>query len=90
MRKIHRQVNREPNGFCASIFSLAGIDPVSRKIKFSVLDEMARNVKPISRPALNKTHKEKDIALAEKYLKTDFQQVLFTKEVGATLDSPDG
>ena len=90
MRKIRRQIIREPNGTSASIFAKAGVVPMSRKTRCSVLNEMARNVKPISRPPLNKTHKEKRIAWAEKYMKTDFQQVLFTDEARATLDGPDG
>ncbi|XP_076048296.1 uncharacterized protein LOC143029529 [Oratosquilla oratoria] len=63
MRKIRRQVNREPNGTSASIFAKAGVDPMSRKTRCSVLNEMARNVKPISRPPLDRTHKEKRVKL---------------------------
>lgn len=90
MRKIRRQIIREPNATSASIFAKAGIAPVGRKTRCSVLNEMARNVKPISRPPLNQTHKDKRIVWAETYMKTDFQQVLFTDEARATLDGPDG
>ena len=51
---------------------------------------MAKSVKPISRPILKKTHKEKRIALTQKYIKTNFEDVLFTDEARATLDGPDG
>ena len=90
MRKIRRQINKEPNGTSSSIFAKAGIAAMSRKTRCSVLNELARNVKPISRPPLNQTHKKKRMAWAEKYMKTDFQQVLFTDEARATLDGPDG
>ena len=74
----------------ASIFARAAVSPRSRQTRCNVLNEMARNIKPIPRPPLSRTHKEKRLAWAQKYLKLDFQRVLFTDEARATLDGPDG
>lgn len=90
MRKISKEVNKDPNDTSRSIFIKAGVAAMSRKTRCSILNEIARNVKPISKPPLNQTNMKKRIAWAQKYMKTDFQQVLFTDESRATLDGPDG
>jgi len=89
-RQIHRQLIREPNGTSASIFQKAGAAQMSRATRCSVLNEIAKNIKPISRPPLNETHKQKRLDWAQMYLKTNFEDVLFTDESRATLDGPDG
>lgn len=90
LRKIRRETVRNPGGTSASIFARAGVTPRSRQARCNVLNEMARNIKAIPRPPLSHTHKEKRVAWAQKYVKMDFQQVLFTDEARATLDGPDG
>ncbi|MEM9078998.1 MAG: transposase [Bacteroidota bacterium] len=89
-RKLRRQLFREPNDTSASIFQKAGVAKMSRATRCSVLNEMAKNIKPISRPPLNETHKQKRLVWAQMYLKTHFEHVLFTDEARATLDGPDG
>ena len=90
IRKIRREVIRSPNSTSASIFARAGIAPRSRQARCNVLNEMARNIKPIPRPPLSKIHRGKRMAWAQNYMKMDFQRVLFTDEARATLDGPDG
>ena len=82
-RKIHRQLIREPNGTSASIFQNAGAAQTSRATRCSVLNEIAKNNKPISRPPCNQTHKQKRLDWAQRYLKTNFIHVLFTDEARA-------
>ena len=68
---------KQPCNTSAAIFDKAGVPSVSRQTRCNVLHDIAKNIKPITRPVLNKTHKEKRIMWAEKYMKTDFQQILF-------------
>ena len=41
-------------------------------------------------PLLSQIHKGRRLAYAQKYMKMDFQQVLFTSEASATLNGRDG
>lgn len=90
LRKIRREIARNPSSTSATIFARAGVIPRSRQARCNVLNEMARNINPIPRPPLNQIHKEKRLAWAQKYMKMNFQNVLFTDEARATLDGPDG
>ena len=65
-------VNRKPNSTNIYIFSKAGIDPMSRKTIYSIFNKMTRNIKLISRPSLNQTHKEKCIDLGRKIPENKF------------------
>lgn len=64
--------------------------PLSRITLCRILKETTISVKPIARPTLNKNHKEKCIAWAKKYMKINFQNVIFMDEARAALDGPDG
>ena len=55
-----------------------------------ILNEMARNVKPISRPPVNETRQKTRIMWAEYHTKTIFKHILYTDEDKASLDGPDG
>lgn len=90
IRQIGRQLKKSPGCTSSTIFRRAGVAPLSRSTRCRILREAARSVKPIARPLLNNTHKEKRISWANKYMKTNFQDVLFTDEARATLDGPDG
>ena len=72
------------------IFRNAGLQNISKSIRCRVLRTLAKHVKPEVWPPLKDIHKEKRMAWAKKYLKLDFQHVLFTDECRATLDGPDG
>ena len=63
---------------------------MSRNIRRSLLNEMAWNVKPISRQHLNETNTKTRIVWAEKHTKADFKQIDLRDEDKATLDGPDG
>ncbi|CAI9590859.1 unnamed protein product [Staurois parvus] len=55
-----------------------------------VLQSLVTVHKPSIWPPLTNAHKQKWLHWAEKYMKTNFQTVLFTDECHATLDGPDG
>ena len=54
------------------------------------LGALAKHVKPEVKRPLKDIHNEKRMAWVQKYLKLNFQHVLFTDECRATLDGPDG
>ena len=72
MQKRRRKAIREPNGTSASTFAKAGSDLMSRKNRCSVLNEMARNVKPIFGSPLNRANKENCITWAQQCIETNF------------------
>ena len=53
-------------------------------------ESLSKVMKPIKQPPLSKCHKTKRVEWARRYMKTNFQNVLFTDESRATLDGPDG
>ena len=90
LRKLKFVATRKKIGTSAQIFEAAAVPSVSRTTRCKALSTFASNRKASSRPPLNKKHKEKRIKWARKYMKTDFQKVLFTDECRASLDGPDG
>ncbi|CAI9606954.1 unnamed protein product [Staurois parvus] len=72
------------------IFEAAGASGVPRTSRCRVLKSLATVHKPSIQPTITNAHKQKRLHWAEKYMKTNFQTVLFTDECRATLDGPDG
>ena len=73
----------------ASIFARAVVPQRSRQARCNVLNEMTRNIKHILSLQLSQIHEEKGLALAQKYIKMDFQKVLLMDEARANLDGQD-
>lgn len=71
------------------IFEAASASGVPWTSRCRILQRLAVMHKPSIRPPLN-NHKKKRFQWAQKYMKTNFQTVLFTDECCATLDGPDG
>ncbi|CAJ0944200.1 unnamed protein product [Ranitomeya imitator] len=63
---------------------------VTKSTRCAILRDMAKVRKAEKRPPLYKKHEIKRQDWAKKYLKTDFSKVLWTDEMRATLDGPDG
>ena len=77
-RKIFREVVGNPSSISASYFARAGVSPRFRHVRCNVLSEMVRNIKPMPRTPLNLAHETKRLNKAPKYMKMDFQHILFT------------
>jgi transposase len=90
LSRITRQLRKAPTATSGIIFKNAGIENVSKSTRCKVLRGLAKHVKPDIRPPLKERHKVARREWARKYLKLDFQTVLFTDESRATLDGPDG
>ena len=58
-RKKTQAGQKGPNGTSASIYPKVDINPKSKKGRCSALNEIVRNVKLVSKPSLNQTHKKK-------------------------------
>jgi len=63
---------------------------MSKTSRCEVLRTLGKVKSPSKKPPLSKIHREKRVQWAEKYVKMDFKNVVFTDECRATLDGPDG
>ena len=61
-----------------------------RSTRNNILNDVAKVVKVGKKPPLSKKNKTARMEWARRYMKCDFNQVLFTDECRATLDGPDG
>lgn len=89
LARIKREVVKNPKSTSKAIFAASGIT-AARTTRCRILNEVARPMKTIKRPPLTKVHKQKRLQWASTYMKTNFENVLFTDEMRATLDGPDG
>lgn len=87
---LKREVARAPLATSRTLFCSAGIAGASRPTRCRILRSIAVNRKACARPVLTRRHQQQRVQWAESNLKTDFRSVLFTDEMRATLDGPDG
>lgn len=87
---VKREMARKPLSSSAEIFNAAGLDNVPKTTRCRILRGIGKVKKVQTRPPINRKHQEQRLAWARKYLKTDFSKVLWTDEMRATLDGPDG
>ena len=85
MRKMYRQVNGEPNGTSTALPFLPKIAKMCRKTRCRVLNEMTKNVNPISRPPFYETHRKK---IASHVTKNTRRQTSSTFSARMKLDQP--
>lgn len=90
LRQIGRELIRKPLASSKEIFESVSASDVPKSSRCRILQGMASVRRPSTRPPLKRIHKENRLEWAKRYLKCDFQHVLFTDECRATLDGPDG
>ena len=90
IHRIKRAAVKKPLLSSKQVFEAAGASGVPRTSQCRILQRLAVVHKAVFRPPLTNAHKEKCLQWAQKYMKTNFQTVLFTDECHATLDGPDG
>ena len=88
--QIKREINRNPLQTSKQVFEAVGMVNVPKSTRCLILQRIAKCKKPLVRPPLKQVHQEKRLEWAKKYLKQNFEFVLFTDECRATLDGPDG
>ena len=89
IRKLKIEMAKAPHATSKTIFDSAGVPKMAKTARCQTLKSLAKVRKPIKQPPLSKRHKTKRLEWARRYMKTDFQNVLFTDECRATLDGPD-
>jgi len=87
---VKREMARSPLSSSSQLFKAVGLEKVPRSTRCRTLRQLGKVKKSKTRPPLNQKHKDKRIAWSKKYMKTDFSKVLWTDEMRATLDGPDG
>lgn len=87
---LKREMIKQPLSSSASIFSAVGLGHTPKTTRNRVLKTLGKVRKAKTRPPLNQKHKDKRLAWCKKYMKLDFGQVIWTDEMRATLDGPDG
>lgn len=90
LRRIKRELSRNPLVSSAKIFESCNITGVGKTTRCKVLQGLGKVLKVKTRPPLNQNHKCKRMEWAQQYIKTDFSKVLWTDEMRVTLDGPDG
>lgn len=90
LARLKRELVKAPLVSSKALFEKAGFPETAKSTRCRALRNIASVRKPTILPPLKKSHKEKRLAWAKKYMKTDFSTVLFTDECRATLDGPDG
>jgi transposase len=90
IRKVKIEIAKTPHATSKTIFDNAGVPKTGKTARCQTLKSLAKVMKPIKQPPLTKIHKSKRLEWAQRYMKTDFKNVLFTDECRATLDGPDG
>ena len=88
--QIKREINRNPLQTSKQVFEAVGMVNMPKSTQCLILQRIAKSKKPLVRPPLKQGHREKRLDWAKKYLKQNFEFVLFTDEYQATLDGPDG
>ena len=90
IRKVTNTLRKMPHASSRAIFHAAGLPEIPKTTRNDYLRKIGMVRKMKSTPLLTKTHKEKRVKWAKKYLKHDFNKVIWTDECRATLDGPDG
>ena len=92
--KLKFAVAKNPLASSKTIFEQAGIEPlivhVGKLTCCNILNDIAKNRKPMSRLPLTKQCKAQRVKWATDYIKCDFSTVTFTVGSRPTLDGLDG
>ena len=72
------------------VFEAVGMVNVPKSTRCLILQRIAKCKKPLVRPPLKQVRQEKRLEWAKKYLKRNFEFVLFTDKCRSTLDGPHG
>ena len=78
LRKIKRALSQNPHCTSKDIFDAAGLTDVSKRTRNRILNNMADQRSPAVCPPLSDINCQKRLFWATKYLKTDFQTVIWT------------
>ena len=83
-------IARNPLTTSRKCFNESNIQVESRTSCWRIIQVLAETKSATKKPPLTMNHKEWRVEFAVKYLKQDFDKVMFTDECRTTLDGPDG
>ena len=90
IRKLKIQMSKTSHATSKTIFDSAGVPKMAKTTRCQTLKSLAKVRKPPKQPSLSNCHKTRSLEWARRYMKTDFQNILFTDKCRATIDRPDG
>ena len=89
-QKIRGVMKKHPLLTSAAIFSKAGVFNICKTTRNKTLRELGSMKSAQKRPPISGRNKIKRLNWAQRYMKVNFEKVIFTDECRATLDGPDG
>ena len=90
MAVLKMEIARNPLTTSRRCFNESNIQVESRTSRWRIIQVLAEMKSAIKKPPLTMNHKENRVEFAVKYMKQDFDEVMFTNECRATLDGTDG
>ena len=90
MTVLKMAIARNPLTTCRNCFNESNVQVESRFSRWRIFQVLAGMKSASKKPPLTMNHKERRVEFAVKYMKQDFDKVMFTDECRATLDGPDG
>ena len=90
LRKIKKVVRKHPLATSKFIFDKAGVPNCGKTLRCETLQKLADNKKAEKRQQILPRHEIQRLDWGRKYMKLHFPNVIFTDEMRATLDGPDG
>ena len=90
MTVLKTAIARNPLTTCRNCFNESNVQVESRTSRWRIIQVLAEMKSASKKPPLTMNHKERRVELAVKYMKQNFDKVMFTDECRATLDGPDG
>ena len=89
IRKLKIEMAKTPHATSRTIFDAVSEPKMGKTARCEALKILGKVLK-LKKPPLSKHHKSKTLTWAQRYIKTDFNNVIFTDECRATLDGLDG
>ena len=90
MTVLKMAIARNPLTTSRKCFIDSNMQVESRTSRWRIIQVLAKMKSAIKKPPLTMNHKERRVEFAVKYMKQDFDEVMFTDECRATLDGPGG
>ena len=83
-------LRKHPLATSKTIFAKAGVRNIGKNLRCETLKKLATVKNAEKMPPILPRHEKQHLAWGRKYMKLNFNNVIFTDEMRATLDGPDG
>lgn len=89
-RLLLASLRKNPHCSSKAVFEEAKVPMLSKSQRNVYLSKIGKVAAKVARPPLSHLHKKKRVEWANAYMKTNFNNVMFTDESRISLDGPDG